>query len=170
MPLSIHQVSSRPLVRTLGNLAAILEKARAYAEARGIDERVLLEARLYPDMFPLVRQVQIAVDVATRGVDRLAGQAVSNVEDTETSFAELIERARHAVAHIEQVSPEALEGAEGREVSLDLRGNSVTFDGQHYLLGFVWPNVYFHVTTAYAILRHNGVELGKADFLGDILG
>ena len=168
MSVSIQQVSSLPLARTLGNLAAILEKAKTHAEARGIDERVLLEARLYPDMFPLVRQVRIAVDVATRGVDRLAGQTVSNVEDTETSFSELIERARNAVAHIEQVSPDVLDGAEDREISLDLRGNTVTFNGQQFLLSFVWPNVYFHVTTAYAILRHNGVELGKADFLGDL--
>jgi len=170
MPISVHQVSSLPLVRTLSNLAAILEKAKAHAEARGIEERVLLEARLFPDMFPLVRQVQIAVDVATRGIDRLAGQTVSSVEDTEASFSELIQRIRNAVAHIERVSPEALDGAEDRDVSFELRGESVTFNGQHYLLSFVWPNVFFHVTTAYAILRHSGVELGKRDYLGNIFG
>ena len=168
MTISIYDASVPLLVRYYGNLAAILEKAAAWADARGIDEAVLLQARLFPDMFPFVRQVQIATDVGTRGVDRLAGHAVAQVEDTETSFAELVERLRAATARLKAVDPGDMAGAESREISLDLRGQAVTFKGQDYLLNFVWPNVFFHITTAYDILRHNGLELGKRDYLGEL--
>lgn len=168
MTISMYDASVPVLVRRLRSLAAILEKAAAYAEDKGIEERVLLEARLYPDMFSLTRQVQIAVDVATRGVDRLAGTEVSNVADTETSFAELVDRIRRGIAHIESVDRDAIDGAEDRDIVLDLRGETVSFRGQPYLLNFVWPNVFFHVTTAYDILRHNGLEIGKRDYLGDL--
>jgi hypothetical protein len=168
MSISIYDASVPVLIRMYGNLAAILEKAGAWASVREIDEAVLLQARLFPDMFPFVRQVQIATDVGTRGVDRLAGREVAQVEDTEASFAELVERLRAASARLKSVDPGDMAGAESREVVLDLRGRTVTFRGQDYLLNFVWPNVFFHITTAYNILRHNGLDLGKRDYLGEL--
>jgi hypothetical protein len=170
MTISIYESSVPVLARMYENLSGMLEKAAAWAAQREIDEAVLLQARLYPDMFPLVRQVQIATDVGTRGVDRLAGREVGHVEDTETRFAELIERLRAAVARLEAVDPGTMTGAESREIVLDLRGQRVTFDGRDYLLKFVWPNVFFHIVTAYDILRHNGLEIGKRDYLGDLSG
>lgn len=170
MTISVYDASVPGLIHMYGNLAAILEKARAWAAERGIDESVLLQARLFPDMFPLVRQVQIATDVGTRAVDRLAGAPIGHVEDTETSFAELIERLRAASDRLRAVDPAALADAASREITLDLRGQSVSFSGQDYLLRFVWPNVYFHIATAYDILRHNGLELGKRDYLGALTG
>lgn len=168
MTISIYDASVPVLIRMYENLAAILTKAGAWAAARNIEEAALLEARLYPDMFPLVRQVQIAADVGTRGADRLAGHEVATVEDSETSFDELVDRLRHAVERLRAIDPGDMAGAESRSVTLDLRGETVSFTGQSYLLHFVWPNVFFHVTTAYDILRHNGVELGKRDYLGDL--
>ncbi len=170
MTLSMYDASVPVFRRLYVNLTAILERAAAWAAERGIEERVLLDARLYPDMFPLVRQVQIATDVGTRGVDRLAGRAVSHVEDTETDFAGLVQRLSRAIERLDGFEPSEFEGAEGREISLELRGKTVNFRGLDYLLGFVTPNVYFHVTTAYDILRHNGLALGKRDFLGDLTG
>ena len=170
MTISMYDAAVPVFRRLLANLAGILERAEAWAAERGIEERVLLEARLYPDMFPLVRQVQIAADVATRGVDRLAGREASRTEDTETSLAELAARLQGAIAHLDEFEPAEFDGAEARAVTLELRGRTVHFEGLPYLLNFVTPNVYFHVTTAYDILRHNGLEIGKRDFLGDIFG
>lgn len=170
MTLSMYEASVTVFRRLYVNLAAILGRAEDWATERGIEERVLLEARLYPDMFPLVRQVQIATDVGIRGVDRLAGREVSQVEDTETAFAELVARLGRAIEHLDGFEPSEFAGSEEREISLELRGQAVSFRGLNYLLGFVTPNVYFHVTTAYDILRHNGLALGKRDFLGDFRG
>jgi hypothetical protein len=170
MTISMYEASVPVFRRLLANLAGILERAEAWAGERGIEERVLLEARLYPDMFPLVRQVQIAADVATRAVARLADREVSRVEDNETSLAELVARLQGAVAYLDGFEPAEFDDAETRPVSLELRGRTVHFEGLPYLLNFVTPNVYFHVTTAYDILRHNGLEIGKRDFLGDIFG
>ena len=170
MTISMYDAAVPVFRRLLANLAGILERAEAWAAERGIEERVLLEARLYPDMFPLVRQVQIGADVATRGVDRLAGREASRTEDTETSLAELVARLQRAIAHLDEFEPSEFDGAEQRAVTLELRGRTVHFEGLPYLLNFVTPNVYFHVTTAYDILRHNGLEIGKRDFLGDIFG
>jgi hypothetical protein len=168
MQLTMVDASILPLTRTLTNLAAVLAKGQADAEARGIDPAVLLQSRLYPDMFPLVRQVQIASDIARRGVARLAGSEPPAVEDTETSFPELITRLEQAIAYIRSVAAEQLIGTEEREVTVPIgRGQTITMGGWPFLSIFVLPNVYFHVTTAYNILRHNGVVLGKRDFLGD---
>jgi hypothetical protein len=117
-------------------------------------------------MFPLARQVQVATDIAKRGGARLAGQEPDPVPDTETSFVELIDRVRTVIGFLESLTPEQLAGAEDRQITFLLRGQEMTFDGRTYLLDFVLPNVFFHVTTAYDILRHNGVELGKRDYLG----
>jgi hypothetical protein len=156
-----------PLARSLSNLVGILSKAAAHAEAKGIDPTVLLQARLYPDMFPLVRQVQIATDIARRGLARLAGVESTAMEDNEASFEELIGRIVTTLASLEGFLPEQLDGTETRAIELTIRDETLHFSGQSFLLLFVLPNVYFHVTTAYAILRHNGVELGKRDFLGE---
>jgi len=168
MQLTMVDASVLPLTRPLANLAAVLAKGQADAEARGIDPAVLLQSRLYPDMFPLVRQVQIASDIARRGIARLAGREAPAVEDTETSFPELIARLEQAIAYIRSVPADQLIGTEEREVTVPIgRGQTITMRGWPFLSTFVLPNVYFHVTTAYNILRHNGVVLGKRDFLGD---
>jgi hypothetical protein len=167
MSLSMFEAAVPPLARSLSNLSGILAKAAAHAEARGIDPTVLLQARLYPDMFPLVRQVQIATDIARRGLARLAGVESTAMEDNEASFEELISRLETTLASLRGFLPEQLDGTEAKAIELTIRGETLHFSGQSFLLLFVLPNVYFHVTTAYAILRHNGVELGKRDFLGE---
>jgi hypothetical protein len=166
MTISMYQVAVPSLVRSLNNLVAILDKAAAHAEAKKIDPSVLVASRLYPDMFPLSRQVQIASDIARRGVARLAGTEAPALEDKETTFVELCDRLRKVVAFIETFTPEQIDGSEEKVINLPIGKETMTFAGQDYLLFFILPNVYFHVTTAYDILRHCGVELGKLDFLG----
>jgi len=167
MTISMYTASTPRLANTLKNLSAILTKAEAHAEARKIDPTVLLAARLYPDMLPLTRQVQIACDTAKGAVARLAGLDAPRHEDTETTFAELQQRIAKVVAFIESVSPQQIDGSEERKITLTLRGQDTVFSGLQYLTGFVLPNFYFHTVTAYDILRHNGVEIGKRDFLGN---
>ena len=152
--------------RTLDNLAAILEKGAAHAEIRKIDPLVLCASRLYPDMFPLTKQVQIATDVAKGGAARLAGQEAPRFEDNETGFPELQTRINKTLAYLATFTPAQIDGTENKVVTLKMRTETMTFAGMPYLLDFVLPNVYFHVATAYDILRHNGVEIGKQDFLG----
>jgi hypothetical protein len=154
------------LVRGLNNLSHLLEKGLASAEARDIDPAVLVAARLAPDMHPLSRQVQIASDSAKGAASRLAGVDNPSWPDTETTFPELQARIRKTVDYLETFKPEQFEGAESKTVTLPLPGGEMKFSGQEFLLGFVLPNFLFHVTTAHAILRHNGVPIGKADYLG----
>ena len=162
----MYQASVPVFVRALNNLAAILEKAPAHAEARKIDPAVLINYRLYPDMLPLSKQVQIASDSAKGGAARLAGGEPPKYEDNETTFAELIARLRKTVAYLEAIKPEQIYGSEDKTVSWKTQTTTRTMQGMPYLLNHVTPNVYFHVTTAYGILRHCGVEIGKQDFLG----
>ena len=166
MTISMYQVAIPSLVRSLNNLVAILEKGAAHAEAKKIDPSVLIATRLYPDMLPLIRQVHIGSDIARRGVARLAGVEAPAVEDNETTFTELCDRLRSAIVYIESFTPEQIDGSEEKVITLTVGKETLTFSGQAYLLFFILPNVYFHVTTAYDILRHCGVELGKRDFLG----
>ena len=154
------------LQRALHNLAQVLDKGHAHAQARRIEPAVLLGCRLAPDMLQLTRQVQIAADIAKAGVARLAGHEPPAFEDTETSFDELQTRIARTLDFIAGIPASAFDGAAERRVSIKLRGNPMDFAGSHYWEYFVIPNVFFHATMAYAILRHNGVELGKADFLG----
>jgi len=154
------------LVRSLQNLVNILEKGSAHAVAKNIEPSVLLNSRLYPDMFPLVKQVQIVSDISRRGAARLAGVEAPAMEDNETTFAELIDRIQRTISFIESLSAEQIDGTEEKEITLPIRDMTLKFSGINFLLYFVIPNVYFHVTTSYGILRHNGVELGKLDFLG----
>lgn len=162
----MYSISVPVFVRTLGNLSTILDKAAAHAEARKFDPAVLLAARLFPDMFPLTRQVQIACDFAKGSVSRLAGREPPKFEDTETSIAELQARIARTVAFVQEFKPEQLAGSETREVQLKIRDQTITIAGLPYLLNMAMPNFYFHATTTYNILRHNGVELGKRDFIG----
>ncbi len=166
MSLSMYHASLPVLQRMLGNLQAILHKAEAYAAARKIEPSVLLNARLAPDMLPLISQVQIATDTAKGCAARLAGLEVPSYADTESSFAELQARIDKTLAFIAGIDAAQLEGSEGRSITLKFPNMELNYNGQDYLLSFVLPNFFFHVTTAYAILRHNGLEIGKMDFLG----
>jgi len=147
-------------------LDGILEKAAQDAQARGIEERVLLESRLAPDMFAMARQVQIATDIIKGGFSRLAGQESPSWPDDEASFTDLRSRVSRTIDHVASFSREQFDDAADRDIELRFPGVTFNFKGEAYLLGFVLPNFYFHMTTAYAILRHNGVGLGKKDYLG----
>jgi len=166
MQISMYAASVPVFAKMLGNLSAILDKAAAYAEQKKIDPAVLLDARLYPDMFPLTKQVRIACDFAKGAVARLAGEEPPKYEDTETTIADLKARIARTIDYIQGFRAERFEGAETREVELKIRGETMKYPGLTYLLHVATPNFYFHVTTAYGILRHNGVELGKRDFIG----
>jgi len=166
MKTSMYTTSVPRFIRALNNLVAILEKGAAHAEARKIDPAVLLDARLYPDMFSLTRQVQVATDVANSGAARLAGLEVPAYENKETSFAELTARVRQTIAYLETLKPEQIDGTEEKTVSWQTRSSTKSMQGMPYLHDHLLPNIYFHVTTTYDILRHNGVELGKMDYLG----
>ena len=166
MKLTMHQASAVRFAAMLRNLSAILDKAEAHAAARKIDPSALTGFRLYPDMFPLTRQVQIACDTAKGAVARLAGAEIPKHEDTEQSVADLKARVAKTLDFIGSVKAEKLEGADEREVTIRQRGQDVKMSGLQYLLAVAQPNFYFHLATAYNILRHNGVELGKRDFLG----
>lgn len=165
MAITMYQASVPAFKVHLSALDGLIDKAVAYADARKIDHAALLSARLYPDMFTFTRQVQVACDFAKGAVARLANIEVPNHADTETTFAELKGRIAKVLAFIETVKPEQMEGAEGRTISLKVGPNEMTFAGADYLLGFVLPNFYFHSATAYGLLRHNGLEIGKRDFM-----
>lgn len=166
MQLSMYQASVPSFAHMLTNLNGVLKKGEAHAVARKFEPSILLNARLAPDMFPLLRQVQIATDQAKGCVSRLAGMEPPVFEDTEQSFAELYLRVEKTIAHLQGFKPTQIDGSEQKTVELKTRTGIRTWQGLNYLLDSVYPNFYFHVTTAYAILRHNGVEIGKTDFLG----
>ncbi|WP_324730833.1 DUF1993 domain-containing protein [Pseudomonas paeninsulae] len=166
MSLSMYDASLAQFIRMLGNLSAILDKAEAYAAERKIEASVLLNARLAPDMLPLISQVQIASDSVKGCAARLAGIDIPSYVDNESSFAELQARIAKTQAFLGSVTAVQLEGSEGKSITLNFPGLELQFTGQEYLLHFVLPNFYFHLTTAYAILRHNGLDIGKMDFLG----
>lgn len=166
MKLSMYQASVPVFIRVLGNLSGILAKGAAYAEARKIDPAVLVNSRLFPDMFPLLRQVQIVSDTARGAAARLAGMEPPNYEDNEKSFPELIARLDKTVEYLKALKPEQIDGSEDRTINIKVAGQPMTFPGMTFLLQRALPNLYFHTTTAYDILRHNGVEVGKKDYLG----
>ena len=165
MKISVHAVSVDLLANTLANLSHLLEKGQAHAQARKYDPALLLAARLAPDMFPLTRQVQIASDISKYGVSRLAGIEAPKFEDKEQTFEELRARIARTIDFIKGVPASALDGSEDRTIKVPLRDRTLEFKGIDYLVRWVIPNALFHVTTAYAILRHGGVEVGKNDFL-----
>ena len=167
MTISMYQASAPRFVNMLNNLSAVLDKAAAHAEAKKIDPAVLTGDRLYPNMLPLTSQVRIACDNAKGAVARLAGVEIPKHEDTEQTFAELKARIAKTVAFVQSIQPAQIDGSEEREIVLKLGGTEVKFKGMQYLLGFALPNFYFHVVTAYDILRHDGVELAKRDYIGN---
>jgi hypothetical protein len=166
MAISMYQASAPQFKKMLLNLTTILTMAEEYATAKGIDGKVLVEARLFPDMFPLARQVQIACDQVKFGLARLAGVEAPKFEDTESTFPQLKERIAKTIAFMDSIKPEQIDGAEAKEIQFSIKGRNFEFVGEQYVLTWIIPNFYFHVATAYNILRHNGVELGKADYLG----
>ena len=167
MIISMYQASAPRFVNILTNLSAILDKAQAHVEARKIDSESLTSYRLFPDMLPMRRQVQIACDGAKGAVARLAGVEIPKHEDTERTFAELKARIAKTIEFVRTIRPEQLDGTEDKVITLKLGGKDTTFKGMQYLLGHALPNFYFHVTTTYNILRHNGIEIGKRDYLGN---
>ena len=166
MTLSMYAASVPVFRQILNSLADILTKAEHHATERKIDPAAFLQARLYPDMFALSRQIQIAADFAKGACARLAGVEVPKYEDTEQGFADLRARIAKTIAFIDELPEGQINGSEAREINTSAGPNSKTFTGQAYLTHYALPQFFFHATTAYAILRHNGVELGKRDFMG----
>lgn len=167
MKISMYQASAPRFANALRNLSAILDKAQAYAEAKKLDPAVPGGLRLIADMFPLARQVQIACDTAKGAVARLAGVDIPKHEDTEKTIPELKARIAKTIDFVESLPAAKIDGSEEREVVLKMRGQDTKLNGLQYLFGQACPNFYFHVTTAYNILRANGVEIGKRDFIGN---
>ncbi|HEY4091100.1 MAG TPA: DUF1993 domain-containing protein [Luteibacter sp.] len=166
MSITMYQITVPVLVRALMNLSGVLKKGADHAKERNIAEEVLLNTRITPDMFPLIRQVQIATDMAKGAGYRLAGEEAPKMEDNETTFEQLQARIASVIGMLNGFKPEQIDGSENRDIVLKMRSGEMHFQGQPYLLDFVLPNVYFHCTTAYAILRGVGVVLGKSDFIG----
>lgn len=167
MSLSMHSASVPIYLTMLANLSTWIDKAIAHASAKKFDPDTLMSVRLAPDMLPFGKQVQIACDAAKFGVARLAGVDAPVFDDSETTLLALKERVGATIAFLRTVAPEQVDGSEARPVSVPIRGREpLQFNGQSYLTQFALPNFFFHVTTAYALLRHNGVDLGKRDYLG----
>jgi uncharacterized protein len=166
MSITMHSASVPIFTRMLSNLLLWLDKAEAHAQVKKFDTQVYLAARLAPDMLPFTKQIQIACDTAKFGVARLAGVEAPKFDDTEASLAELRERVNKTLAFVRSVPPASLEGTEAKDVVVPRRDGPITLKGEFYLKHNVLPNFFFHVTTAYALLRHNGVDLGKGDYLG----
>lgn len=165
--MSFHDATVPAFLQILGGLSGLLAKAEAHCKAKNIQPEVLLNARLYPDMFPLARQVQVACDFAVKTCARLTGSEVPSTPDTEKSFEDLQARIAKAADYVKSFKPAQFEGGETREVTFAAGPNNTrTLSGQQYLINFAFPNFYFHAATAHGILRHNGVEIGKRDFLG----
>ncbi len=166
MTISMYQASAPAFTRMLMQLKVIVDKAAATAAAKKVDDSVYLTARLYPDMLPMGRQIHIACDFAKGCCARLAGLEVPKYEDNEVTFADFQARIDKTIAYVATISAAQIDGQEDRDINITIAGKPVTFKGQSYLVHFALPNFYFHLTTAYAILRHNGVDIGKGDFLG----
>jgi len=168
MNLSMYEASRPICIHMLKNLSSILEKGEVFAETKNFDTDVLFNSRLAPDMFSLSKQVQIACDIAKGCGARLAGVEVPTFNDDEKTYAELYDRIGKTIAFLDTLTKDQIDGTEEKAITLEIRNTTLKFSGKDYLLYFVIPNLYFHVTTAYNILRHNGVGLGKLDFLGEL--
>ncbi len=168
MTISMYQALVPVFLRTLGALSGILDKTAAHASQRKIEPSVLLNTRLFPDMFPFVRQVQLAADFAKGAGARLAGIEVPKFADTEATFDELKARIANTMDFVKTLTPAQIDGSENRDITIPIGGQPQSFKGQPYLLHFALPNFFFHATTAYDILRHCGVEVGKRDFIGPL--
>ena len=168
MSISMYSASVPVFARALENLRAWLAKAEAHAQAKKFDPQVLLAARLAPDMLPFTKQIQIACDSAKFGIARLSGADAPKFDDTESTIADLRARIDKTIDYIRSVPAARIDGTEDKDVVVPRRDGSMTLKGEFYLKHYVLPNVFFHATIAYALLRHNGVDLGKSDFLGAI--
>ena len=166
MTLSMYQASAPVFIRALGNLTHVLKKGEAHAKAKNVTDEALLQTRLIIDMLPLIKQIQIACDMATRGMARLAGVEPQSFEDNETTLEQAYDRIARATDYIKSFKPEQIDGSESRAIQLKMRNGELNFEGQAYLLHFLIPNLFFHCTTAYNILREAGTEIGKMDFVG----
>lgn len=166
MAISMHSASVPVFVRMLGNLDAWLDKAEAHAATRKFEPAVYLAARLAPDMLPFSKQIQIACDAAKFCVARLAGAEAPKFADDETSLADLRRRVQRTIEYVQSIPREQIDGSDAKDIAVPRRDGSITMKGEDYLKTFALPNFFFHVTTTYALLRHCGVELGKADYLG----
>ena len=166
MTLSMYEASVPSFIRMLTSLDAILVKAQTQAAAKKVDPTVLLNSRLFPDMFPLMRQIQIATDHAKGAVARLAGVDVPKYEDNEQSIEDIRARLAKTIAFVGSFAAPQIDGSEANTIELKVGGHELSFTGMNYLIGFALPNFYFHVVTAYNILRHNGIEIGKRDYMG----
>ncbi len=167
MTLSMYQASVPRFINILGNLSAILDKAQAHVDTKKLDETALTGFRLYPDMLPMARQVMIVTDTAKGLVARLAGVEIPVYDDTEKSLAELKARIAKTVAYLQTFQPAQIDGTEDKEIVIKRGDKETRYTGMQFMLGHAVPNFYFHVTTTYAFLRHNGVEIGKRDYLGN---
>lgn len=167
MSISMYQASVPRFINILGNLSAILDKAQAHVDAKKLDETALTGFRLYPDMLPMARQVMIVTDTAKGLAARLAGVEIPVYEDTEKTLAELKARIAKTIAYLQSFKPAQIDGTEDKEIVIKRGDKETRYTGMQFMLGHAVPNFYFHVTTAYAILRHNGVEIGKRDYLGN---
>ena len=167
MSISMYQASIPHFILMLDNLSAILDKTEAHAKAKNIDQGVFVNARLAPDMYPLGRQIQIVADMAKACAARLAGIDVPRDEDDETTFADLKARIAKTITFLQSVNVDQINGSDGRMVTITMHDKEAVYSGQHYLLDIIITHFYFHVTTAYAILRHQGVELGKSDYINN---
>ena len=166
MTISMYQVAVPVFVRALGNLAHVLKKGEQHAKSKNVSDEVLLQTRLIPDMLPLIKQIQIACDMATRGTARLAGVEPQSFEDNETTLEQAYSRIERSIEYIKSFKPEQIDGSETRAIHLKMRNGEMNFEGQAYLLNFTLPNLFFHCTTAYDILREAGTDIGKSDFIG----
>lgn len=166
MSISVFDQTVSAMSRMLLNLDAIVSKAEKYAEEKKIDPNVLIQARLYPDMLPFVSQIRIATDMAKGAAARLSGSEMPKWPDDEATFEDIHARIRKALNYLAGFKPEQFEDGESRDIELKLPNRTLEFTGRDYILGFVLPNFYFHMTTAYNILRHNGLAIGKFDFMG----
>ena len=165
--MSLYDATVPAFLQILGSLSGLLTKAEAHCKAKNIQPEVLLTARLYPDMLPLTKQIQIASDFAAKSCARLTHSEVPSIPDTETSFDELKQRLAKTIDYVKAFKPAQFDGADARDVTFPVGpGNTMTLKGQQFLSAFALPNFYFHAATAHCILRHNGVEIGKRDFLG----
>jgi len=169
MTLSMYHASAPRFANTLKNLSTILDKAQAHCEAKKIDPLAITSFRLFPDMFPFNRQIYIATDTAKGAVARLAGIEIPKYDDVEQTIAELKARLARTVDFVMSVPAAKIEGSADKDIAMKAGGKDVVFKGAQYLLGHAYPNFYFHCATAYNILRHNGIEVGKRDFLWTIV-
>jgi uncharacterized protein len=167
MNISMYQASVPRFVNILGNLSNILDKAQAHVDAKKLDPATLTTYRLFPDMLPMTKQIQIACDTAKGVVARLAGVEIPVYEDNEQTLVDLKARVAKTIAFIQTLKPGQIDGTEDKEIVIKRGDKETHYRGMQFLLGHALPNFYFHVTTAYNILRHNGIEIGKRDYLGN---